>query len=100
RQVGMRGEEASQVRFRQAAEGGLPGVRVALELLGDLRKARGLVLQLGEGARAEDAERLPDAIEETDLRLPDRRVAPRVAQERVDVGRGRLARGLGGATQK
>src|SRR2546428_813031 len=46
------------------------------------------------------AEGLPDAGEQPGLRLPGRLVAPRLAQERVEVGGERLAGGLGGAAKK
>src|SRR5947207_15192409 len=88
----MRGEEAAQVRLVEVAERGLPEAAVLAQLLGEVRETLRLLVELGERARAEDAEGVRDAVEQADLGLPRRLVAPRLAQESIDQRRALLAR--------
>jgi len=90
----MGGEEAAEVRVVEVAERRLPEVAVLAQLLGQVGEALRLLVELGERARAEDAEGVRDAVEEPDIRLPRRPVAPRLAQEGIDQRRALLARVL------
>src|SRR5207253_1114822 len=88
--VGMRGEEAAQVRLVEVAERGLPEAAVLAQLPGEVGEALRLLVELGERARAEDTEGVRDAVEQADLGLPRRPVAPRLAPEGIDQRRGLL----------
>ena len=91
----MRLDEALDVGARRGLERCLPGRALGAELRGQVGDARRLVVELAERPRAEDAVRVPDAIEQTQVRLVRLAASSRPGEERIDE-RGRIA-ALGGS---
>src|SRR5581483_836098 len=68
--------------------------RVALHGIADLRQLRESLVDLRDGARARESEALADAVEQADVGLPLRGIAPGFREQLVGERVGLLARAL------